>query len=471
MLPACRLFLRRKSETPFLNMIKKPWKKIYGSAVIAANLRGQRRVPFLPREKLEATRDRRIRNIVSYAAKKVPYYRDLFAREHIDPEKIRSAGDLDRLPVIDKELVRKQPHLFIAETSAGKNALSFFSSGSTGTPMEIYHDQHSLLTNIAFGERERESVIRICGGSFRPKELYVGYETSTFRHVVAFYEESVFFPVRPQRRFVSMLEPIEKIAALANTECPDILVGYGGWIHLFFKIIGARRIDLKLPKMIMYMGEALPHGGREYIEETFGIPVLSRYNTVEAFKIGFFCEERTGFHLHEDLCHVRIGGMTGETVPTGEQGKIIISNLVNRATVLLNYPVGDLASLSLKSCSCGRTLRLLSELEGRVEDILPLADGRFIHPRAVWQVFKNDRDVLQYQLIQHELQRFELILVTKGEIEFQRALERALPKLEALLAPDAFIEANRRTDFARSSGSKFRAVASLCSSRIATSFS
>ena len=67
----------------------------------------------------------------------------------------------------------------------------------------------------------------------------------------------------------------------------------------------------------------------------------------------------------------------------GEQGEVVISNLVNGASVLLNYPVGDVAAMSTAPCPCGRTFRSLSELEGRVEDILPLADGRFVHPLSV----------------------------------------------------------------------------------------
>src|SRR5262245_36559979 len=102
-----------------------------------------------------------------------------------------------------------------------------------------------------------------------------------------------------------------------------------------------------------------------------------------------------------------------------------------------------MATLSPMSCSCGRTFRLLSELEGRVEDILPLPGGRFVHPRAVWQVLKDARDILQYQLVQHQPQRFELSLVTADEPAFQRALEHTLPALERLLGPGALIEANR----------------------------
>jgi len=423
-------------------------RKLHGSAVIAAHLPGQRRVPFLSREKLDALRDQRIRDIVRHAVRHVPYYRDWFAREGIDPHAIKCAADLDRLPLLDKELIRAQPRLFVADNV--RHTLSFLTSGSTGTPIEIHHDHHSLLANISYGEREREPVNRLCG-SFRPKELYVGYDTSTFKKVIAFYEQNTMLPVRPRRRTVSLLEPIENIVELANRERPDILVGYGGWIALFFRTVSARGLKLHPPKLVMYMGEALPHGARDLIEREFGIPVMSRYNAVESFKIGFFCEERRGFHLHEDLCHVRIA-----------QGRIVISNLINRATVLLNYPIGDLAVMSAEACPCGRTFRLLSELEGRIEDILPLADGRQIHPRAVWQVFKGDCEVLQYQLIQHELRRFTLTLVTVDAAAFRRAVERALPQLRQLLGADAIIETEQRTELKRGSGNKFRAVVSRC---------
>ncbi len=100
-------------------------------------------------------------------------------------------------------------------------------------------------------------------------------------------------------------------------------------------------------------------------------------------------------------------------IADGESGQVVISNLVNRASVLINYPMGDLASRSPAACSCGRSFQLISELEGRTEDILEFEGGRYLHPRMVWQIFKDERQVLQYQLIEHENQRFELQLVCR----------------------------------------------------------
>lgn len=436
------------------------WDKLSGNVVLAANLRGQQRIPFLPRERLEALRDRRIRRIVVHAARTVPYYREWFARAGIDPRSIRGAGDLDRLPILDRELVRAEPQRFVAVGRAARGALSFWTSGSTGTPIQIHHDRSSLLANIAYGERERAPLIAACG-TFRPKELYVGYETSTFKTVNAFYEAHTLLPVRPRRRFVSLLEPIEKIAAIANAERPDVLVGYGGWLSLFFRTVDARGIAFQPPKLVIYMGEALPHGARAYIEENFGVLVLSRYNAVEAFKIGFFCEQRAGFHLHEDLCHVRIVDARGHPAAPDELGQIVISNLVNRASVLLNYPIGDFGSLSLAPCPCGRTFTRLSELEGRVEDILALADGSFVHPRAVWQAFKSCDGLLQYQLTQRAARQFALTLVSVDEPAFRRVAEQALPALEQLLGPQAQINITRGSALDRRTGGKFRAVVAL----------
>ena len=433
-------------------------QKLYGSCVIALTLRGQKRLPFLPRPELDRVRDRNIRKTVLYAARRVPYYREWFREKKIDPREIRGAKELESLPVLDKELVRSKPGMFVAEGRAAQNALSFRTSGTTGVPIEIFHDQRSLLANIAYGERERNPFIQICGGNFRPRELYVGYETSTFKKVTAFYAESALFPVKPRRRLVSLHDPVEKAASILNAERPDILVGYGGWINLFFRTVAARKIKLHPPKMVMYIGEALPHGTREYIEDELGIPVLTRYNAVEAFKIGFYCQERLGFHIHEDICHLRIVNSSGGNVPEGEMGEVVISNLINRASVLLNYPMGDMAAISKESCDCGRTFKLISELDGRTEDILKLEDGRFIHPRTVWQVFKEFREVLQYQLIQEEPGRFELQVVTIDQSYFSSLQPRIVSKLKDLLGEEAEINIHWRPNIVQRPGQKFRVV-------------
>jgi phenylacetate-CoA ligase len=441
-------------------------KRVLGSLAVLTNLRGQNRAPFLERSRVECRRDARVRRIVAHAAATVPYYRELFARERIDPRAIATAHDLERLPLLDRDRLRSDPRAFLSESGRARGALALRSSGTTGTPLEIHHDPHSVLANIAFGERERAPVIRLAGGSFRPRELHVGYETSNFRKILAFHETHTLLP-RPRRTQVSMLAPLDAIVAEIDRLRPDVLTAYGSFVDLLFRVVAAREVAMHLPKVVMYVGETLAVERQREIESRFGVHVMSRYCAVEAFKIGFYCEARTGFHLHEDLTHVRLVRRDGTAAAPGEPGEVVLSNLVNEATVLLNAPMGDVAVLSEEPCPCGRSFRLLSRVEGRVEDPLPLATGEVLHPRAVWAALKDDPDVLQYRLVQHELRRFELDLVTRDERCFAAVSERARRALVPLLGEDTHLEvvhdpALGREERARTG--KFRAVRSLVGS-------
>ncbi len=446
-------------------MITDLFNKIYGNIVVLRNLYGQRRIPYLTLKELHELRNIRLRTIVRYAAETVPYYQDLFRTMKINPSGIRSVEDLEGLPFIDKEMIRKDPIYFISTIRRGKNAIPFLTSGSTGLPIKIYHDRYSLLSNIASGEREREVISKLCGRSYGYRIVAILYEGSTTEKVQNLYRQWTFIPIRPEEFTFSVLNPFEDIVKQIDHLCPDVLIGYGSYLETFFRTLALRKISMQLPKVLVYVAEGMTAEGKSFIEEVFGIPVLSQYNAVEAFKIGFTCEERNGFHLHEDLCHVRIVDANGKKLTDGEKGEIVISNFVNHATVLLNYRLGDVGSLSKEKCPCGRTLPLLSELEGRVEDILFLQDGRFIHPRAIWAVIKKIEGVLKYQLIQHEPKRFELRLVTVDKDTYPLVVDRILDGLKDLLGSSATIESEYVEELTPQEGGKFRPVLSLCKPR------
>ena len=129
--------------------------------------------------------------------------------------------------------------------------------------------------------------------------------------------------------------------------------------------------------------------------------VYSTYQTVETGKIGFQCERREGFHLNIDLSPIRLIDESGQTVGPGHLGEVVVSNLYNRAMVLLNYRLGDLGVLATKPCPCGRSLPLLEKLEGRVFETIRLPDGRRFITDVLEIDFKDEmRSSLQAQISQ-----------------------------------------------------------------------
>ena len=129
-----------------------------GTLTILRELPGQRRIPYLPADRI-AERDRRVRELAAFAAAHVPHYRDL----GLDPREIQTAGDLAKLPLIDKKKIQEDPERFRPETPDRDDVRPFRTAGSTGIPLTIPHDRRSLLANIAWGERERAAEMRLCG--------------------------------------------------------------------------------------------------------------------------------------------------------------------------------------------------------------------------------------------------------------------------------------------------------------------
>jgi phenylacetate-CoA ligase len=266
-------------------------------------------------------------------------------------------------------------------------------------------------------------------------------------------------PFRPKLVVVPTERRVEEVVVAVNRIRPDVLRGTGAYVEALFRTLGSPRPGMHRPAVVTYSWDAMTTEGRQFVEEVFGIPVLSRYSSMESLKIGFFCEERAGFHLHEDLCHVELVGADGAPVPSGEAGEVVVSNLVNRGTVLLRYRLGDVARLALEPCACGRTSQRLVDLEGRLSEVIRLPDGTLVHSRGVGSVVNQLAGVIRFQLVQRGPKSFELRLQTIDRPGFDLAAPQAVAGLRTLL-PGCVVEAVYE-EIPLSPGEKHRSVVLL----------
>ena len=414
-------------------------------------------MPFWPEERVRARADARARSIADYAARSVPHYRGL-----LRPGEVRSVADLAGLPLLDKAAVRADPAAFRSSAPDASEGLSLRTTGSTWEPLTVFHDRRSLLLNIAFAERERAVETRFVERSFRyvALDLGLGRTITTPQEVRAFYDRACYRPLRPRHHSAGVDEPLEDVVATLRRLRPDVLRGYGTYLELLFRTAAARGLELHRPRVAVYTADGMSEEGRRLVEERFGVPVLSQYSAVEAFRIGYFCEERSAHHVHEDLCALSVVGADGRPVPEGEPGEVVVSNLVNRGTVLLNYRLGDVARIVPGRCACGRTSRLLSVVEGRTSQVVHLPDGSVVPPFAVWAPVKLLDGVVRYQLVQHEPDRFELRLVTVDRATYDSVAARVAAELERILR-GATVEPSYHERLEQGRGGKFNPVVAL----------
>ncbi len=140
----------------------------------------------------------------------------------------------------------------------------------------------------------------------------------------------------------------------------------------------------------------------------------------------------------------------------GEYGEVVISNLVNRAMVLLNYRLGDLAVFSKRSCECGRTFPWLESFQGKTYELIELPDGQVVDPGLLWSIFKKRKEVQGYQVVQRGLRSFVAkILPTKGTNV--KILEKGLRReLQSIYGDTAQVDILFVKAFPTTAGRKFR---------------
>lgn len=432
-------------------------RRAAGTAVILRAWPRQRHLPFLPRERIDELRDRRLRATVRHAVRHVPHYAGL------DPARIRGVGDLESLPLVSRADLLVEPAAFRSPAVAAERSLVVRTSGTTGEPLDVLHDAPSALRNIAYSERERAVDAALLGRRGGYRVLALEYSLGTLLEVRAFYDAAAFRPRRPALTLVRSEDGVDAAVAAIGRLRPDVIVGAGSWVETVFAALATTNPP-HLPGLVVYGGSAVSPEGRALIEDELGIPVVSRYNAGEAFKLGYTCELRDGFHLHEDLCHVELVDGSGAPTAEGEPGEVVISNLVNRGTVLLRYRLGDRARLTGEACACGRTSRRLVGLEGKRNVIVRLPDGSPLHARALWGVIKRFEGVRRFQLLQHDRSRFEVRLQTVDRATYDAIRPGVLGGLAALL-PGCRVDATCHERLEAAPGERFEAIVGLAETR------
>lgn len=422
------------------------------TACLAVRGRGQSRFPFLDPDEIRGARDRAVRRIVTHAWRSVPAYKEAMRERALRPEDFRTAEDLARLPLLESHDLQVRPDRLLPVDYPPGRGLTLRSGGSTGTPHGVRHDPGALIANVAHGERDRAIVAEHVGRWSGYRQLSFMPPFASGPEIQAFVAERTIRPagLRIERQTASVFEDFERAAARIDRERPDVVQGYGSYIGSLFRHIAMSGGGRHRPRMVTYSSDALSEANRALIEEELGIPVLGRYQAIEALKIAFQCGAGPWMHVNEDLYPVRIVDGEGNTVADGDPGQVVISNLVNRATVLLNYRLEDRARRLPGACPCGRTLPRMSLPEGRSDDWIALPSGEILHPLAVRTLFVDESAVWEYQVIQEAANRFRVNLVVDPGADREDLERRVETKFTARLGPGttvaiAFVDALTRT--------------------------
>jgi len=191
---------------------------------------------------------------------------------------------------------------------------------------------------------------------------------------------------------------------------------------------------------------------REDIRQVFGAKVLSFYSSKEAQLMAYQCPVHEHLHISEELVLVELLDDHGRPVPKGTMGHVVVTSLLNWGQPLIRYRHGDLA-VEGEACSCGRSLRVLDKIVGRVTDMFRFPDGRAV-AFGVPSYFKPKFNIKTWQIAQVAPLKLEVRYATISDDRPFDAPALAAA-IRAMTHPDVAISFTRSDSFLPGDGRKF----------------
>jgi len=372
-----------------------------------------KREEFLPYKELKRNQDEKLRKLISYCYNNVPFYHDLFNKLNLKPENIQTIEDLQKLPILDKKIIRKNWDKFIPKNLAKQKYFYGSTGGSTGEPFKY---RISIVDDI-IGTALLYTNYNYLGYKFGDKFAFIG-GASLLPSSRKYFEEvlrSAMLNMRFYSSFDMSDEGMYEILKNLREFRPKFIKGYSSSLYLLAMFMKDNNQKLNFtPKKIFTTAEVLFNHQRKLIEKVFGSKVIDQYSLNDGGVSAYECEFGTGMHIDMVRSVFEVTNKNGKQLSSG-QGMILATSLYNFALPFIRYDTGDLAILSKKKCKCGKHTPMLSKIIGRVSDFIVTPTGNRIHGEFFSHTFRYMENgkmpfewVKEFQIVQKR--RDELII-------------------------------------------------------------
>jgi phenylacetate-CoA ligase len=350
----------------------------------------------LSRERLEKLQDERLRFVVGYVYERVPFYRQRLDEAGVDPKAFGGLKDLHKLPFTRKDHLRENYPFGLFAVPREEVARIHASSGTTGKPTVVGYTKKDLQV---FAEVVARSLA--AAGARPGMMLHNAYGYGLFTGGLGLHggAEALGMTVVPVSGGMT-----ERQVMLIQDFRPEVISctpSYAQTLAEAFRKRGVSPEDLSLEYAVLG-AEPWTEAIRKQVDEGLGVRSTNIYGLSEIIGPGVAnecVEERQGSHIWEDhfLPEV-VDPDTGEPLPEGKVGVLVLTNLTKEAMPLLRYWTGDLTFLTYEPCACGRTHVRMGPILGRTDDML-IIRGVNVYPTQVEAVLLGIPEVVPYYQI------------------------------------------------------------------------
>lgn len=385
----------------------------------------QKNMETLSRPDLQSLQLQRLKWTINRCYDNVPFYRKIMDEKGVRPEHIQDLSDISKLPMTKKDDLRvNYPYGLFASPMRDVVELHA-SSGTTGKPIvggytrrdiDIWSDCVARIA-VASGVTANDVA-----------QVSFGYGLFTGAFGLHYALEKIGCSVIPISSGGS-----EKQIMIMEDFGTTVLIATPSYAVYLSELAREKGVADKLKLRIGLFGsEVCTPEMRDQIEKNIGITVTDNYGLTEVGGPGMSgeCLLRNGLHINEDhyLCEV-VNPDTGETLPEGETGELVITPLSREAFPIFRYRTKDIAKITYEPCKCGRTTARMNKVVGRTDDMI-IIKGVNVFPSQIESVLVKTPELGPHYQIVLEREHF----LDKMEVQVELVDGRLLDDYQALMS-------------------------------------
>jgi phenylacetate-CoA ligase len=341
-----------------------------------------------------------------------------------------SGDSVSVFPVVNKSLIKAQQEQFMARGFDPGKMYSVTTSGSTGTPFQTFQDGQKRQRNSA----DTIYFAGLTGFKIGYRLFYLKIWVEKKMRSKLAYRFQNMLPVDVihlnDREIQSLIDRMKRVRSHSG------ILAYASALELICQYLDRKQAPpvRTRVKSIIAMSESLNDYTRTGMEKYFGVPVVSRYSNLEN---GIIAQQEAGgklrFLINSASYHVEILKMdSDDQAGEGELGRIVITDLFNRAMPMIRYDTGDIGAIETDPVNESRMY--LSTVEGRKLDLLYDTDGALVSSYIVYKNMWQYPEIDQYQLVQDDANLYTFRINSRGTFEKEKQL---VDEFKSFLGQDA----------------------------------
>lgn len=436
----------------FSKNIAYPLWDIKDKSIRLKTLRELEQTQWLPEEDLKIRQWNKLKNILQYANDNCEYYREAFKANHVTPDALTSAKDFLHVPILTKKNIQENTAKLISKLYNKDSLYSAKTGGSTGKSLMLYFDkQCQEMRNASEMRSSKWAGWKI--GSKRAAIWGNPPVAKTFKEKIR--NIALNMPIFLDTMNLNY-NSINDFIKLYRKHKPTVIFGHAHSIFIFAKFIYSKNIkDIKPSGIISTSMMLMPHE-RKFIEQIFCCKVTDFYGCEEVGLIACECEKHEGMHLNIDHLYIEFIKDDGTPAKPGEEGSIVVTDLINRGMPLIRYKVEDVGIPTDRKCSCGRGLPLMEKVTGRVADFLVKKDRSLVAGVSlIERTLTAIKGIEQMQIVQENINEFSLNVVKMNGYD-SNSEQRLLNEFKNVFGDTVHIEINYVDRIPQESNGKFR---------------